>query len=149
MTSSADNRTYGNGFSHPHQVLQSALAIPQLPVLIALVHLIGYLDGGDHQHDLTDHRDEQRRQVQKVQACAQHGLKAHMPAGLVFIPSRHSQHPGVVAQLVLYKRAQVNEQRNLDGKVAPIQIDWRISTARAQSRQRSIKARPIPLADEA
>ncbi|MNT37264.1 hypothetical protein D3C72_1733960 [compost metagenome] len=51
-------------FSNTEHMRQCRLAIPQLPILIALIHFIGDLQDRDSEHHLSQPRDQQPRQVQ-------------------------------------------------------------------------------------
>ncbi|MNJ29019.1 hypothetical protein D3C77_235750 [compost metagenome] len=51
-------------FSNTEHMRQCRLAIPQLPILIALIHFIGDLQDRDSEHHLAKPRDQQPRQIQ-------------------------------------------------------------------------------------
>lgn len=131
-------------------MVQRALPVPDRPVFVALIDLLGDLHRSHRQHHLPQHRHERSRQGQQVEARRDHALQPLMPISLVLIPGRYRQHSRIVQQLLQLQGTQMGEQLAVDGQIAPVQFDRTPRRSNPLERlQRAEEFRPIALADEA
>ncbi|MNH22695.1 hypothetical protein D3C79_825610 [compost metagenome] len=105
-----EHRAYGDGFNHAKQVLHGLIGPVLAPVLDTVVHLGHQVIGGIGQHRGIEHRDEQRYQIEHLQADAFQGFQQLLALLMIDLRRRYCQHQAVLAPLQALAPDQLLEQ---------------------------------------
>ena len=144
------HRRYHDRVGHVEQVAQCGVAITQLPILVAFVHLTRQLHHRKPQQGLPQHRHKQRCQACHAQAQVQIALQTCAAVGDILILCRYRQYPRVIPHFVDPGLAQRDEHVALDRKTAAIQLKRKNSITVVEQRvQRRAEGDAITLCDEA